>query len=308
MRSDANLRRSECQPRPRLGSSPARASAFSHHVRTIEGVTHVEVLLGDGMTGASPFWVLPLRADSNAATASAVTGVRCSYPVFSCSARHRMVLPSKSMSDQRSCRTAPMRCPVSFASTSATWKRQSTSSDTFSSAWYSSSERTTRVGFFSVGILRPLNGFETRSGRPCSSLDLAAYAGGRLAFEFMVLTAARSNEVRGATWDQIEHDVLTIPASRMKGKREHRVPLSRRALEILEEARKLHDEGGIVFRSARRGGIDASMFGSLLRRLGVDGTPHGMRSSFRDWCSETGVAREVMEAWAAYLPGRGAGT
>ena len=198
-----------------------------------------------------------------------------------------------------------------------------------------------------IAAALPRNGNTTRHFRalPHGEVSAAlvkvrnsgAYAGGRLAFEFMVLTAARSNEVRGATWAEIEHDVWTIPASRMKGKREHRVPLSRRALEILEEARKLHDEGGIVFRGARGGRIDTSMFGSLLRRLGVDGTPHGMRSSFRDWCSETGVAREVaeaalahavknkveaayarsdllerrrevMEAWAAYLAGRGAGT
>ncbi len=62
----------------------------------------------------------------------------------------------------------------------------------------------------------------------------------------MVLTATRSNEVRGAAWDEVEHDAWTIPADRMKAKREHRVPLSGRALEILEEARKLRGGGGIV--------------------------------------------------------------
>ena len=118
---------------------------------------------------------------------------------------------------------------------------------------------------------------------------------------FMVLTATRSNEARGATWDEIEHDVWTIPANRMKAKREHRVPLSRRALEILDEARKLHDDGGIVFRGARGGGINASMFSGLFRRLSIEGTPRGMRSSFRDWCSETGVAREVAEAALAHV-------
>ena len=72
-------------------------------------------------------------------------------------------------------------------------------------------------------------------------------------------------------------------------------------MEILEEARKRHDGGGIVFRGARGGRIDALMFGALLRRLGIEGTPHGMRSSFRDWCSETGVAREVAEAALAHV-------
>ena len=128
-----------------------------------------------------------------------------------------------------------------------------------------------------------------------------SHAGVRLALEFMVLTATRSNEVRGAAWDEVDHDVWTIPASRMKAKREHRVPLSRRALEILEEARKRHDDGGIVFRGAKGGGINASMFSGLLRHLGIEGTPHGMRSSFRDWCSETGVAREVAEAALAHV-------
>ena len=78
------------------------------------------------------------------------------------------------MSDHRSLRMAPMRCPVSCASTSARWNRQSTSRDTFRSAWYSCSERTTRVGFFSMGIFRPLSGFDSRSRRPRSSLDLEA--------------------------------------------------------------------------------------------------------------------------------------
>ena len=69
---------------------------------------------------------------------------------------------------------APIRCPVSCASTSATWKRQSTSRDTPRSVWYSSSDNTTRVGFFSVGVLRPLSGFGARRNSPRSSLDLAA--------------------------------------------------------------------------------------------------------------------------------------
>ena len=132
------------------------------------------------------------------------------------------------------------------------------------------------------------------------SATRGSHAGVRLALEFMVLTATRSNEVRGATWDEFDHDVWTIPASRMKAKRAHRVPLSRRALEILEEARKRHG-GGIVFRGAKGGGINASMFSGLLRHLGIEGTPHGMRSSFRDWCSETGVAREVAEAALAHV-------
>ena len=162
-----------------------------------------------------------------------------------------------------------------------------------------------------IAAALPRNGNATRHhqalphGEVAAALDKVrnsgSHAGVRLALEFMVLTATRSNEVRGATWDEFDHDVWTIPASRMKAKREHRVPLSRRALEILEEARKRHDDGGIVFRGAKGGGINASMFSGLLRHLGIEGTPHGMRSSFRDWCSETGVAREVAEAALAHV-------
>ena len=162
-----------------------------------------------------------------------------------------------------------------------------------------------------IAAALPRNGNATRHHQALRHGEVSAalvkvrnsgsHAGVRLALEFMVLTATRSNEVRGATWDEFDHDVWTIPASRMKAKRAHRVPLSRRALEILEEARKRHDGGGIVFRGAKGGGINASMFSGLLRGLGIEGTPHGMRSSFRDWCSETGVAREVAEAALAHV-------
>ena len=75
----------------------------------------------------------------------------------------------------------------------------------------------------------------------------------KLAFEFLVLTATRSGEVRGAVWPEIDRDegVWTIPAPRTKGNREHRVPLSRRALEILEEARALGRGSLLVFPSVR---------------------------------------------------------
>ena len=162
-----------------------------------------------------------------------------------------------------------------------------------------------------IAAALPRNGNATRHHQALPHGEVSAalvkvrnsgsHAGVRLALEFMVLTATRSNEVRGATWDEFDHDVWTIPASRMKAKREHRVPLSRRALEIFEEARKRHDDGEIVFRGAKGGGINASMFSGLLRHLGIEGTPHGMRSSFRDWCSETGVAREVAEAALAHV-------
>ena len=73
------------------------------------------------------------------------------------------------------------------------------------------------------------------------------------AFEFLVLTAARSGEVRLATWDEMDLDasVWAIPAARMKAKRDHRVPLSGRALAILHDVQRLSDGTGLVFRSLR---------------------------------------------------------
>jgi len=124
----------------------------------------------------------------------------------------------------------------------------------------------------------------------------------RLALEFLILTAARAAEVRGATWSEIdlERALWTIPASRMKGKREQRVPLSPRALEVLEEAREL-DDGNLVFPSRRTGGpLASTAFFEMLRRLEVAGTVHGFRTSFRSWAAEQGVDRQVAELALAH--------
>ncbi len=101
MRSEANFRRSECQPRPRLGSSPASFWALSHQTRTRDRSKHREGSLGAGNTGEPPPLGFRIRASFRTASTSAVTGVRCSYPVFSFSARQRMILASMSMSDQQ---------------------------------------------------------------------------------------------------------------------------------------------------------------------------------------------------------------
>ncbi len=127
----------------------------------------------------------------------------------------------------------------------------------------------------------------------------------RLAFEFLVLTAARSGEVRGALWSEFDMEtaIWTIPGERMKGAREHRVPLSSRALEILDEARELDDGSGLVF-PAPAGGrpTSASTLSELLRELDIGAVPHGFRSTFRDWCSESAqVPREVAEACLAHV-------
>ena len=132
----------------------------------------------------------------------------------------------------------------------------------------------------------------------------------KLAFEFLVLTAARSAEVRLATWEEIDQGSLVwaIPASRMKTAREHRVPLCSRAVEVLQQARRLRVDlaaaapRGIVFPS-RRGKVlrDQSLSG-LMPTLGIAAVPHGFRSSFRDWASErTDHPREVIEAALAHV-------
>ena len=131
-----------------------------------------------------------------------------------------------------------------------------------------------------------------------------AYRGTMLAFEFLVLTASRSGEVRNARWEEIDHEgaVWTIPAVRMKSGREHRVPLSGRALEVLDEARELADSGGIVFPSPTGRALGRTTMSALLHALEIDAVPHGFRSSFRDCAAEcTEAPREVSELALAHV-------
>ena len=129
----------------------------------------------------------------------------------------------------------------------------------------------------------------------------------KLAFEFLVLTAARSGEVRGARWTEIDlpAGVWTVPATRMKAKREHRVPLSRRAVQILEAARSLdHGRSLLVFPSQGGKPIGITRLPRLLQKLEIAAVPHGFRSSFRDWAAEeTDHPREVVEAALAHAVG-----
>ena len=126
----------------------------------------------------------------------------------------------------------------------------------------------------------------------------------KLAFEFLVLTAARSGEVRGAQWADIDTEghVWTIPATRTKAKREHRVPLCRRAEQILDAARALGDGHALVFPSGRGKRLADMALSGLLKDLAIGGVPHGFRSSFRDWTAEeTNHPREVVEAALAHV-------
>lgn len=157
-----------------------------------------------------------------------------------------------------------------------------------------------------------------------------------LALEFVILTAGRSGEVIGAKWGEVDlaKAVWTVPAERMKAGKEHRVPLSPRAVEILEQAKQF--EGDYVFAATRKKPLSSMAMAMLLRRMKQDVTVHGFRSAFRDWAAEcTGYSHEVaemalahaisnaverayrrgdlfekrrklMEAWADFCAGRGA--
>lgn len=125
---------------------------------------------------------------------------------------------------------------------------------------------------------------------------------GALALRFAILTAARSGEVRGATWAEIDTEakVWTIPGERMKAGEPHRVPLSDAALAVLETVKGLDRE--LVFPSRKQGKPPSDMtLAAVLKRLKVDATVHGMRSTFRDWCEEqTRFSREVKERALAH--------
>ena len=129
---------------------------------------------------------------------------------------------------------------------------------------------------------------------------------GRLALRFLILTAARSGEVRGATWEEIDfgNGVWTVPAERMKAGKAHMVPLSARALAVLEDAKKARKgkAGEPIFPGMRQKAMSDMTLAKVLRTAGaVDATVHGFRSSFRDWAAEcTATAGDVVEAALAH--------
>ena len=127
----------------------------------------------------------------------------------------------------------------------------------------------------------------------------------KLAFEFLVLTASRPGEVRGATWSEVDLPaaVWSIPAERMKAKKHHRVPLSGQALGVLGKARSLSEGPGLVFPSRTGRKLSDATMSKLAKDNDIGAVPHGFRSSFRDWCADTGVPREVAEACLAHAVG-----
>jgi integrase len=130
-----------------------------------------------------------------------------------------------------------------------------------------------------------------------------------LALRFAILTAARSGEVGGARWSEIDlqHATWTVPAGRMKAGREHRVPLSEAALAVLRMAARLQNEtsDSYVFPGRKLGQpLSPQSLRDVLHRMGrSDLTPHGFRSTFRDWAAETGKPSDIAEAALAHTLG-----
>ena len=198
-----------------------------------------------------------------------------------------------------------------------------------------------------IGAALPKNGVVRKHQRALPHTEVAgamakirqsaAWPGTKLALEVLVLTAARSGEVRGAHWIEadLEAATWTVPASRMKMGKPHRVPLATRTLEVLAEARELADESGLIFPSPTGRVLSDNTLSKLCRENDVGCVPHGFRSSFRNWAAECSDAprevcelalahvnadrveaaymrsdlferrRRLMEDWAAYLSGEG---
>ena len=168
----------------------------------------------------------------------------------------------------------------------------------------------------------------------CTIDASAAFWSTKAAIRMLALTATRSGEVRGMRWDEIDGSVWTIPGARTKTAKPQRVPLSSAALALLEQARSLSDGSGYVFPSPRGHQTTVEALSKLCRDRGLAMTPHGLRSSFRSWCAEQNITREVaemslghtvrgvegayqrsdlldaraevMEQWGQYLSGKGA--
>lgn len=139
---------------------------------------------------------------------------------------------------------------------------------------------------------------------PAFYKDVAEAEGiGAVALRFLLLTCVRSSEARGATWEEVdlERRVWTIPASRMKAKREHRVPLSDAVIEILKS---LPTREGLLFVGMKGKPLSDMTLTAVMRRMKVDAVPHGLRSSFRTWAADyTNHPREVCEQCLAHTTG-----
>lgn len=126
---------------------------------------------------------------------------------------------------------------------------------------------------------------------------------GARALEFAILTAARSGEVRGALWAEFDfaEKVWTVPGERMKGKVEHRVPLSKQAIELLQALPRF-EKVEVVFPGVKGQVLSDMTLSAVMRRMKVDAVPHGFRSTFRDWAAErTNFPRDLAEMALAHV-------
>ena len=134
-----------------------------------------------------------------------------------------------------------------------------------------------------------------------------AYPTTVMCLEFTILCAVRPSEARLARWSEInlEEKIWTIPAYRMKAKREHRVPLSVRALAVLDEVKPYREQDhDLIFPAAQGGPLSDSTVSKLCRENGIDGVPHGLsRACFRSWCADANVERELAESCLAHVVG-----
>jgi len=123
------------------------------------------------------------------------------------------------------------------------------------------------------------------------------------ALELAILTAARSGEVRGATWSELDFvtKVWTIPGNRMKAGREHRVPLSGAAIALLQALPRL-EKSDLVFHGAKDKALSDMSLTAVMRRMAVEAVPHGFRSTFRDWVGDkTHFPRDLAEMALAHV-------
>ena len=140
--------------------------------------------------------------------------------------------------------------------------------------------------------------------RALASVDRTdIWTGTKLAFRFLVLTATRSGEVRGANRPELDIDarLWIIPGDRMKAGIEHRVPLSNQAMAVLASADGLHGPGGLLFPTVTGKAMTDNAISKVLREERIVAVPHGFRSSFRDWVAEqTACPTAVVEAALAH--------
>jgi integrase len=124
----------------------------------------------------------------------------------------------------------------------------------------------------------------------------------KLGIEFLILTAARSGEVRNARWDEVNGSLWTVPAERMKAGVAHRVPLPSRCMEILEQAKEISQGSEYIFEGTKPNKpLSENTFNKLVKELGLEVHAHGFRTSFRTWTQEkTNYPREIAETALAH--------